>query len=249
MKQNDFDAFGDLLDAVCSLLSRGTYTPSATNTALWFRSLAEYDLAAVRKAFDAHVRDPQRGRFVPTPADLIAQIQGTAVDDGRPGAEEAWALALGARDEAATIVWTPEVAQAWDIARAVFEVGDEVGARMAFKESYARLVDEARRERKRCEWTASLGFDAAARRDAIEQAVQLGRLPQEDLLALPAPIAGASVAPGVLQVLQVLRDSIARANQGPSQADLDRERTEQQKARADELVREYTAPDQRDEAA
>jgi hypothetical protein len=249
MRDADVGAFYALLDDVGALLLRPGQVLSPTAKAMFFRALTAYDLATVRAALDAHVKDPQRGRFMPLPADLIAQIQGTAVDDGRPGAEEAWALALGARDEAATIVWTPEVAQAWDIARAVFEVGDEVGARMAFREAYTRLVDEARRERKRCEWTASLGFDAAARRDAIEQAVQLGRLPQEDLLALPAPITGASVAPGVLKVLQVLRDTIAKANQGPSQADLDRERTEQQKARADELVREYTAPDQRDEAA
>jgi hypothetical protein len=240
MREADFDAFGQMLDQVCGLLSRGAHQPNAANTAMWFRSLARFDLAAVRSAFDAHVSDPQRGRFIPVPADIIAQIEQRSANDGRPGPEEAWALALGARDEAATVVWTPEVAQAWNIAKTVFDVGDEVGARMAFKEAYTRLVDEARRERKRCEWTASLGFNAAARHDAIEQAVQLGRLPQEDLLALPAP-ATSTVGQEWLTALLGVRDRIAGVREGPSEADLEREETARQKARADALVREYAA--------
>ena len=58
MREGDFDQFGEMLDAVCMLLSRGSYIPSAANSALWFRALSEYDLDAVRSAFDAHVKDP-----------------------------------------------------------------------------------------------------------------------------------------------------------------------------------------------
>lgn len=75
MTEADFDEFADMLDAVCSMLSRGTYTPNATAIALFFRSLEEYDLATVRAAFAAHVKDPRRGRYVPVPADIIAKIQ------------------------------------------------------------------------------------------------------------------------------------------------------------------------------
>lgn len=200
MRESDYSEFSQVLDSVCGLLSRGGYTPSALNTALWFRSLAAHDLASVRTAFDAHVKDPQRGRFVPTPADILAQIAGLAGDDGRPGPEEAWALALRASDEAATVVWTEEVAQAWGIAKIVHDGGDEVGARMAFKEAYTRLVGEAREARKAPQWSASLGLDKAQQGEAIKRAEAAGLLPPPaPAPALPAPrrernAAGKSVA-------------------------------------------------------
>lgn len=187
MRSSDLDAFGEMLDAVCSLLSRGAYKPSPTNTALFFRALQEHELAAVRSAFDAHVKDPQRGKFVPTPADVIAQLEGLAEADGRPGAEEAWAMCLRGRDEAETIVWTREMAEAWAVAKSVFDVGDEVGARMSFREAYGRMVDSARRLRMPAAWSLSLGQDPARRIEAVRAAVSAGRLPESELLALAPP--------------------------------------------------------------
>jgi hypothetical protein len=186
MVEADFTEFRELLDAVCSLLSRGAYVPNATNTALFFRALQEHPIGAVRAAFEAHVKDPQRGRFVPTPADLIAQLQGTAENDGRPGADEAWAGALGAADEDATIVWTDEMAQAWFAAKPVFELGDKVGARMAFRDAYERIVAEARKARQPVRWQTSLGHDKRQRAAAIREAVDMGRLPSS---ALQLPMA------------------------------------------------------------
>lgn len=184
MRDTDFDEFGEMLDAVCSLLSRGAYVPSPTNTALFFRALARYRLTDVRAALDAHVSDPQRGRFVPVPADVIAQIDGSAADDGRPGPEEAWAIALRAVDEAETVVWTQDIAQAWHVARTVLDAGDEVGARMAFREAYARIVGEVRACRIPVGWVASLGFDTQRRNAALQQAAEAGRI---DAPLLPAP--------------------------------------------------------------
>lgn len=90
MLDSDLDQFGQMLDAVCSLLSRGTYQPSPTNTALWFRALSAHSIEDVRAAFDAHVKDPERGRFVPTPADILRQIHG----DESNQALIAWGQAL-----------------------------------------------------------------------------------------------------------------------------------------------------------
>lgn len=177
MREADFAPFSQMLDAVCSLLSRGAYVPNAANTALFFRALASYELDAVRAGFDAHVKDTQRGRFVPTPADIIAQIDGRIADDGRPGPEEAWAIAVAGVDEAATIVWTAEIAEAWGMARVVMAAGDEVGARMTFREVYNRLLDEARQKGVPTSWTTSLGHDAKQRDRAIAHAQALGRLP------------------------------------------------------------------------
>ena len=186
MRDQDFDAFAALLDDVRSLLPSGQPALSATAKAMFFRALSAYGLSDVRAALDAHVRDPQRGRFAPTPADVIAQLQGAAEDDGRTGAEEAWATALQGCDEAASIVWTAETAEAWGIARHVLAIGDEVGARMAFRETYERLVGEARAARRSVEWAVSLGFDPQRREQAIDAAVAAGRLPLDHPHALPA---------------------------------------------------------------
>ncbi len=50
-------------------------------------------------------------------------------------------------DESTSVVWTDEMCQAWGVAAPLLEDGDKVGARMAFKESYARLIEEARQHR------------------------------------------------------------------------------------------------------
>lgn len=228
MRESDFAHFGQMLDAVCSLLSRGAHVPNATSTALWFRALAAYDLAQVRAAFDAHVADPQRGRFVPTPADLIAQIEGAASDDGRPGAEEAWSIAVRAEDEAATVVWTAEIAEAWGIAHPVAHAGDKIGARMAFREAYERLVEAARRERRQVAWSPSLGTDAAARDRAISEAVERGLLSAQAYPTLPAPAvsslsqllegpsaAASGVPQAVLERLAAQREELLRFQRDP----------------------------------
>lgn len=249
MRETDFDEFGAMLDAVCGLLSRGAYVPSATNTALWFRALAAHDLDAVRAGFDAHVKDRQRGRFVPTPADVLAQIDGLAADDGRPGAEEAWATALRARDEAETVVWTAEMAGAWNVARSALDVGDEVGARMAFRESYGRLTDAARAQRQPAAWSVSLGFDPQRREQAIDAAVAAGRLPLDHPHALPAPAAHARLtlvpppgsAAAARERLQAMAEQLRAKPERPSVAQLEHERIRALKAETAQRVADRIA--------
>ena len=210
MRDIDFDEFCALLDDVHALLRSGAATPlGASAKAMFFRALAPYDIHLVRSALDAHVRDPQRGRFPPLPADVIAHLQVAAEDDGRPAAEEAWAIALRATSERLTVVWTAEIAQAWSVAITVLDAGDEVGARMAFREAYQRLVAEARDAGTSVRWTASLGWDEQERAQAIGRAVQLGYLPREELLALPAPRVTLAPPPEVRAKLLELRDTIA----------------------------------------
>lgn len=254
MREADFDEFSAMLDAVCGLLSRGNYTPSAPNSALWFRALLSHDIASVRAAFDAHVKDPQRGRFVPVPADILAQIAATAADDGRPGSDEAWSIAVHGADEAATVVWTDEIAQAWGVARPIMAIGDEVGARMAFREAYMRILGEARAAARRVQWSASLGHDTEARDRALAEAARLGRIaappvgtdalpaPRAELL-LPMPDVGASHGPNaeVRAMLLAVRDQLTASYNGPSMADLEREHTAALKAASDDAVAAYVA--------
>ena len=188
MLESDLESFEAMLDSVSALISRGRYTPSAEATALFFNAMRGYELAAVSAAFSAHVRDPVRGKFAPTPADLIAQIE-AATPDGRPGPEEAWAMMPAS--EAHTVVWTAEMAEAYGICSPLVQAGDRVGARMAFKEAYERLVAQARAAGVPVRWEPSLGSDLTLRKQALTQAVKQGKLTEERAFdacpALPMP--------------------------------------------------------------
>lgn len=122
-----------------------------------------------------------RGRL--TLADIIARL-----DDGRPGPDEAWAMIP--RSESETVVWTGEMAQALSVAQPLLDAGDQVAARMAFREAYARLVTQARADRLPVRWMPSLGHDRDGREQKLREAVHLGRL-HADAVAklLPAPTA------------------------------------------------------------
>lgn len=80
------------------------------------------------------------------------------------------------QDEAASCVWTDEMARAWGVARHLLREGDRVGARMAFRDAYNRLVAEARDQGMAPNWTPSLGHDKAGRAEVLEDAVSKGRL-------------------------------------------------------------------------
>lgn len=184
MRESDFPSFATLLDDVAGL-KRETYTPG--QKLMFFRALSAHSIDEVRAGLDAHVKHPKNGRFLPMPADVIGQIEHMVADDGRPGAEEAWATAMRSADEAETIVWTVEAAEAFGFARPVLMAGDEVGARMAFKEVYTKLVDGARRERRPVAWMPSLGFDPKVREVVLSEAVRRNLLPASVLPMLPAP--------------------------------------------------------------
>ena len=105
-------------------------------------------------------------------------------------ANEAWAVALPAIDEAATVVWTPEIAKAFEVARPILEGGDKIGARVAFIPAYDRLIDHAKRENRTPSYEVSVGWDANMREVAMRQAVTAGLLPapkEDETKALPAP--------------------------------------------------------------
>lgn len=184
MRESEFRAFSALLDEVWELKSQ---TLSAGAKAMWFRSMAAYSLDTVRCALDAHLADPKRGSFLPMPADVHAQVERAVADDGRPGPQEAWALAVRSTDEADAIVWTSEIAEAFGHASPILNAGDEVGARMAFLEIYVRLVDAARRLRAAPRWNVSLGHDHEQRERAIAEGAQRGLIDASRYPQLPMP--------------------------------------------------------------
>lgn len=236
MSEDDFDAFVQVLDDFASL--RQLPPLDARAKALFFRAVAEFPLPLVLRAIEAHLRDPEEGKFkaMVQPAHIIGQIQRAAGQDGRPTGDEAWAIALASQDEADTVIWTAETAQAFAAARPVLARGDEVGARMAFKAAYERLVGAARREGRAPVWQASLGWDPALREQAIVQAVDQGRLPAPVATVLLPPPAGdtpgdeAVAEANIKRLRQMLANVLAPSQRREQAAAAERERLEHLKA-------------------
>jgi hypothetical protein len=127
----------------------------------------------------------------------IIELSGAGQEDGRPEVEAAWAMCP--KNEETSIVWTEEMAEAFGLCRPLLNDGNEIGARMVFKEQYPQIVSRARVEHKPVRWIPSLGWDANDRLRALSEAIEkkriteahafsmLGFTQREELLAqLPA---------------------------------------------------------------
>ncbi len=176
--------------AVTAELTGTTLSPTAAS--VMAMDLAEYPEEQVLRAL-VRVRRELKGKL--TIADVISRI-----DDGRPGAEEAWSMMP--RSESDTVVWTDEMASAHSVALPLIEAGELVPARMAFKEAYEKAVRHARDARIAPRWTASLGHDPLSRESKLQEAVTLGRLQAghvAKLLPYREPVAASVLALGVKQ--------------------------------------------------
>jgi hypothetical protein len=171
--------------------------PSKSALCAWWLALRPFDWPVVDAALTEHLA---LCRFPPVPADIVGRI---SAHDGRPGPEEAWSIALAADDEAATVVWTAEIAAARAVAEPILAARDEVGARKAFLEVYTRVLAEARRQLRPVGWEVSLGTDPARRVAALCDAERAGRLrpdlvqrllPPDTQLPAGAPTGPVSIA-------------------------------------------------------
>lgn len=149
---------------------------------LMVRDLRQYQRGEIEQSL-ARCRSELTGRLT-----LAAILERMPSADAYLSANEAWALALSGEDDMDTIVWTEEVAAAMGVARPVLDLGDKVGARMAFIGAYEREIAQAKAEGRKPKWTVSLGYSPERRQDAISEAVKMGRLeaPKVEHL-LPAP--------------------------------------------------------------
>lgn len=149
--------------------------------------LSKYPREIVFEAL-ARLRREAKGRF--SLAAVIEQIE-KLQPDGRPGADEAWAMIP--RDEQISAMMTEEMAEAWGIALPLLNEGDQVAARMAFKEAYQRIIERNKQAGISLKWFPSLGRDPEMRTTVLQEAVRLGRLGAEhaerivppDVLNLP----------------------------------------------------------------
>lgn len=159
----------ELLQAVAVTAELCGRTFSEAAARVFVNDLAAYPEPAVIKAL-ARCRKEVRG--ILTVHDVVSRL-----DDGRPGPDEAWARVP--LDESQSVVWTDEMAHAFGSARPLLEAGDKMAARLAFKENYVRLVNEARDAGRPVNWTPTLGYDARGRDAVLAEAVAAGHLPLE----------------------------------------------------------------------
>jgi len=170
----------NLLEAIAATAEIMGTTISPAAAVMMVKDLSDYkhdDVIAALKI----VRSGS-GRFnLKEIVDALAKV----CPDGRPGANEAWAMMP--KDEHASAVMTEEMAQALHIAQPLIDDGDQYGARMAFVEAYKRIVDAAKLDGTPVKWFASLGFDKEERASVIADAVRLGRLKQDHAASLLPP--------------------------------------------------------------
>lgn len=164
--------------AVTAELTGSVLSPAAQ--AQMAKDLLDYPEDAALRALDRFRRE-SRGRLT-----LAGVIELIDQEDGRPSADEAWAMCP--RGEGDSVFWNDEIQAALGVARPVLESGDKVGARMAFRDAYERIVRDARAARRRPQWSLSLGWDKAGRVEAVQRAVQAGLIDRAAAdRMLPAP--------------------------------------------------------------
>ena len=117
-------------------------------------------------------------------ADIVDRLPG-----GHPGPEEAWSvIGPSLQNESLTVVWTDQMREAFGVALGLAD--DPTAARMAFKETYTKLVNEARSRNQGPKWSVSAGTDKQHRELIVQEAVKAGKLMPEyanQFLPLPEP--------------------------------------------------------------
>lgn len=198
MSSEHKDEFVKLLKATLEVY--GQSLPSQDVVRIWWSALSNFDVANVRSALDEHIR---KSKFAPRPADIL-EILNSVFYDGRPGADEAWAMMP--RDEQSSAVMNQEMADALRIAQPLLDEGDQIAARMAFREAYNRAVEKNKRAGIKPVWFASFGWEAKGREDVVREAVRLGRLPEKQLLAMgftPEGESNSAVVSGIAKIEKI----------------------------------------------
>lgn len=177
MDNKDIESFTNMWTAALETYGK---SPSDTQTLMAFAALKKYRFDEIRGALSAHISNSDAGRFMPKPADIIGNIE-KLNPDGWLSSDEAWAIALDMMDEANTVVVTDQIMYAMPTATQIYNSGDPIGARMAFKSAYDRLLDEARAKGETPHWKPTLGHDPTRRKGAILAGIEQGLLGRDHL--------------------------------------------------------------------
>lgn len=169
-----------LIEAIAATAELCGKVFSPTAARILADDLSAYPEAEVLRALNRCRKELQSGSAFTLGA-IIARI-----DDGRPGAEEAWAMLP--RDESQTAIWTEEMRNAWGVALPLIVAGEMVPARMAFREAYMRELTHAREMNRPAVWSVTPGYNAAERERVVRDAFANGRISMATAtLFLPSP--------------------------------------------------------------
>jgi hypothetical protein len=121
--------------------------------------------------------------------------------DDHPGPEEAWGLLIRfVSDERETGLLTEPMREGWAACSPILELGDEIGARMCFLETYKKALKIARNAGQRAQWSVTMGTDVERRKTALQAAVDARRISLDYAQSLlPAPVASLEHLAGLLE--------------------------------------------------
>ncbi len=77
MKPTDRPRFAGLMSQLAETYSKPLTESTLT---LWWTLMREHEMADIERAAHAHMMDPERGRFMPLPADIVRIIEGGGGD-------------------------------------------------------------------------------------------------------------------------------------------------------------------------
>lgn len=157
--------------------------PSTERLLVYADDLRDIPQERLAKAFQRARKEYEYSKLPPIA--FIRRMAGAdAMNDGRPGPEEAWArMPKGEHAEEDSIVWCEEERAAYNACRNLLRSGDQIGARMAFKERYEKELAEARSQQRPVQWIMSAGFNIEQRLSTLAAAVQEKRMTLESALS------------------------------------------------------------------
>lgn len=146
-----------------------------------FEILYEYPIEKILGALFIHAK---KQKFAPSPADVVDIL--SAQLPRHLGPEEAWAIALRSFDEALPVVLTQQILEAKALVQDIWDSGDAIATRMAFRETYNRILLTASDPK----WFLTQGDDKSLTADVVQKAVDMGRLPpgSAEQYRLEAPV-------------------------------------------------------------
>lgn len=173
MLEQDKHPFAEIYSGVCATYGREA-NKEAMRTA--WNALRQFSLEQVSRAYSAHV---MTSKFMPAPAEILDAISASNPAMRRPGADEAW---LRTPPEELSYWATDEMLGAWSVVAEEMhsERPDKVAARMAFKDAYSRLVDEAKLQGRPVRWSLVRGTRKDNLEDTVREGLRLGYLPPDE---------------------------------------------------------------------
>jgi hypothetical protein len=145
---------------------------------MWIEQLSVFPPGSVMQAGKNHMRT---SRFAPQLAEIVAACQAQA-GGGWLGADEAWAMMP--KSEAQSAMMTNELSQAMAAASPLLEEGEQNAARMAFRATYSRLVEQAKIEGRAPRYFLSQGTDFNGRIEVLATAVRAKQIGLDAAISL-----------------------------------------------------------------